>query len=148
MADAALEFDALVTNMGSSKAVARLVGGHDCVCHGALSDRTQKQLLYRRKLQFGTGDIVTPMVPSSNATKLAAKKAKLAQALRDVQGKTAMGSLQQLMMQHLRDTARHFCFYSLPLEVAKSLPIKQRSVALTSMLSVKSQPTTKLRSPF
>ena len=81
-------------------------------------------------------------------TELAANKTKLAQALRDVQGKTEMGSLQQLMMQHLRDTARHFCFYSLPLEVAKSLPIKQRSVALTRMLSVKGQPTTKLRSPF
>jgi len=113
-----------------------------------LTDRQQEQLLCQRKLQFGTGDIVTRLVPSCNATELAANETKLAQALRDVQGKMAMGSLQQLMMQHFRDTARHFCFYSLPLEVAKSLPIKQRSVALTRMLSVKGQPTTKLRSPF
>eukprot|EP00434_Breviolum_minutum_P001949 symbB.v1.2.001727.t1/scaffold61.1/size362833/26 len=80
------------------------------------------------------------MVPSSNATKLAANKTKLAQALRDVQGKTAMGSLQQLMMQHFRDTTSHLWFYSLSLEVAKSLPMKEMSAALTSMLSIKGQP--------
>ncbi len=31
LADATGEFEAFATNVGSSKAVARLVGGHDCV---------------------------------------------------------------------------------------------------------------------
>ena len=84
--------------------------------------------------------MVTPLISSSNATKLAAQKTKLAQAVRDVQGKTSTGSLQQMMMHHFKDTTSHLWFYSLPLEIVKSLPMKEMSMALTSMLSIKGQP--------
>lgn len=105
-----------------------------------LSDKEQKQLLYRRQMQFGTGDAVTPLVPSSIATQLATRKSEVVKALRDFQGKTSMGSLQQLMMQHFKESANPLNFYSLPLDLAKSLPITSLSVASTSMLSIKGKP--------
>jgi len=79
-------------------------------------------------------------VASSKASKLAAKKNKVSKALKDVQSKTAEGSLQQLMMQHFRDTTNPMSFYSLPMSIANTLPMKQLSVAVTSMLSIKGKP--------
>lgn len=106
-----------------------------------LSDREQKQLIYRRKLQFGTGDVLAPLVSSSVASELANKKSQVTKALKDVQSKTATGSLQQMMLNHFRETVNPTCFYSLPMDVAKTLPIKQLKVALTTMLSVKGKAT-------
>ena len=80
------------------------------------------------------------MVASSVASKLAAKKNKVSKALKDVQSKTAGGSLQQLMMQHFRETTNPMTFYSLPMSIANNLPIKELSVAVTSMLSIKGRP--------
>ena len=107
---------------------------------GILSDKEQKQLLYRRKLQFGTGDKVAELVPSSTARQLADRKRQITKALKDVQSKTANGSLHQLMMQHFRETTNHQCFYSLSVDVMEQLPMKQMTAALTSMLSVKGKP--------
>ena len=90
-------------------------------------------------MQFATGDAV-PDTKGSTATKLAEKKREVTKALKDMQAKTAHGALQQMMLQHFRDTANHLSFYTLPTEVAVTLPIKQMTRASTSMLSVKGKP--------
>lgn len=105
-----------------------------------LSDREQKQLLYRRKLQFGTGDAVKDLIPSSEAAQRAEQKKRVTQALKDAQAKTPQGSLQQMMMNHFKETTNALSFYSLPIQVVRELPIKQMSVALTTMLAVKGKP--------
>ena len=102
-----------------------------------LTDREQKQLLYRRKMQFCTGDLASELQAASSSKKLGEKKGKLSQALKDIQGKTSEGALQQLMHQHFKESKDHDKFFSLPLDIVRTLPVKQMSVALTSLLQVK-----------
>ena len=90
-------------------------------------------------LQFGTGDVAAPSMSSSASALLAEKKQKVVKALKDVQTKTITGPLQQLMMQHFKETTNHHFFYTLPVDILKSLPIKQMATALTHMLAVKGQ---------
>ena len=104
-----------------------------------LSDREQKHLLYRRRMQFATGAAV-PDGKSSVATKLSERKRDITKALKDAQAKNPFGALHQMMLQHLRETTNHLSFYSLPTELAVTLPIKEMTRASTSMLSVKGKP--------
>lgn len=105
-----------------------------------LSDKEQKRLLYRRQLQFGTGELASEVIASSSAAMLSSKKSQVTRAIKDVQSKTPEGALQQLMMQHFKETLNPRAFYTLPLYLVKTLPIKELSSALTSMLSVAGQP--------
>lgn len=102
-----------------------------------LSDREQEHLIYKRQTQFAAGDVVSLLVSTSIASQLASKKSQVSKALKDVQVKTPTGALEHLMLQHFRETANHLFFYSLPVDLVRKLPMKQLSVALTSMLSVK-----------
>ena len=87
-------------------------------------------------MQFGTGDVADQLIPSSEASKLAEKKNQVTKVLRDAQASKPEGMLQQMMMQHFKETTNHHFYYSLPVSSVKALPIKQMATASTSMLSI------------
>lgn len=68
-----------------------------------LSDKEQKSLIYRRKLQFDSGNVAKELVATSAANKLMDKKRKFTESVRGTQLATVKGFLQLTMMGHFRD---------------------------------------------
>lgn len=102
-----------------------------------LSDREQKDLIYRRRLQYESGSVAQQKIGDSTATRLMNKKRKFNELVRASQTATQTGALQHMMMAHFREHCNPNAFYSLPKHIIEQVPIQQLDLALLTGLNVK-----------
>lgn len=101
-----------------------------------LTDKQQKELVYRRRLQFAAGELTKPLIPSTESSLLAANKNR--HAVQSAKLIAEDQPLQPLLVTHFRSSmdVGGGAFYSLPVDVFESLPLKNLCDAVTTSLAI------------